>query len=161
GGILTPDGASSNFANLTQLLNAGYDAVKLVSPTTKVILHVNNVESGGVQWFFDQCVSSGVKWDIIGCSYYPFWTGFTSEQAKSQINTFYPRYSKPVIIMETGYNWATNRCDGFTGQLANNGPEQFPSTPLGQKEFLLNCFNSLKQVNHGHCIGDLYWDPIF
>jgi arabinogalactan endo-1,4-beta-galactosidase len=63
--------------------------------------------------------------------------------------------------METGYNWATNLCDGYTGQLANNGPEPFPSTPLGQKEFMLNCFNALKMVNQGQCIGDLYWDPIF
>jgi len=64
--------------------------------------------------------------------------------------------------METGYNWATNRCDGpWTGQLSNNGPEPFPSTPQGQKQFLLTCFNSLKLVDGGHCLGDLYWDPIF
>lgn len=63
--------------------------------------------------------------------------------------------------METGYNWNPTTCDSFGGQLANNGPEPYPSTPQGQKNFLLQCFNDLKLVNDGHCIGDLYWDPVF
>jgi arabinogalactan endo-1,4-beta-galactosidase len=63
--------------------------------------------------------------------------------------------------METGYNWNTNTCSGYPGQLANDGPEPFPSTALGQKEFMLNCFNALKLVNNGECLGDLYWDPVF
>jgi arabinogalactan endo-1,4-beta-galactosidase len=140
----------------------GYAGVKTISPASQVILHLNsNIGSSSVTGFFNQAVNYGVNWDIIGCSYYPFWSGFTAEQARDQINSWYSTYNKPVLIMETGYNWASNRCDGYTGQLANNGPEPFPSTPLGQKEFMLNCFNAIKMVNQGHCIGDLYWDPIF
>jgi arabinogalactan endo-1,4-beta-galactosidase len=26
---------------------------------------------------------------------------------------------------------------------------------------MLNCFNAIKLVNSGECLGDLYWDPIF
>jgi arabinogalactan endo-1,4-beta-galactosidase len=162
GGILTPDGSSSNWPQLAQLLKMGYAGVKAVSPSSQVILHLNsNIGSGSVTGFFNQAVNYGVNWDIIGCSYYPFWSGFTAEQARDLINSWYSTYNKPVLIMETGYNWASNRCDGYTGQLANNGPEPFPSTPQGQKQFLLNCFNALKMVDQGHCIGDLYWDPVF
>jgi arabinogalactan endo-1,4-beta-galactosidase len=155
------NGSSTNFNRLALLLNSGYAAVKMVSPSTQVVLHNAKVDAGDVQWFFNQCVANAVNWDVIGCSYYPFWTGLSAEQARDQINAWYPNYNKPVLIMETGYNWATNRCDGYTGQLANNGPEPFPSTPLGQKQFLLNCFNALKLVNGGKCLGDIYWDPIF
>jgi arabinogalactan endo-1,4-beta-galactosidase len=162
GGILTPDGSSSNWPQLAQLLKMGYAGVKAVSPSTQVILHLNsNISSNTVAGFFNQAVSHGVNWDIIGCSYYPFWSGFTAEQARDLINSWYSNFNKPVLIMETGYNWSTNKCDGYPGQLSNNGPEPFPSTPLGQKEFMLNCFNAIKMVNQGHCIGDLYWDPIF
>jgi arabinogalactan endo-1,4-beta-galactosidase len=161
GGILTPAGSSGNWPQLAQLLKMGYAGVKTISPSTQVILHLNNVSSSSVNWFLNQAVSYGVNWDITGCSYYPFWTGFTAEQARDQINSWYSTYNKPVLIMETGYNWASNRCDGYTGQLANNGPELFPSTPLGQKEFMLNCLNAIKMVNQGQCLGDLYWDPIF
>jgi arabinogalactan endo-1,4-beta-galactosidase len=161
GGILLPQGSSGNFPQLAKLLKAGYAGVKAVSPSSQVILHLGGVDAGTVQWFFNECVANGVQWDIIGCSYYPFWTRLSSEQARTNINQFYPVYNKPVLIMETGYNWSTNCCDGWPGQLSNNGPETFPSTPQGQKNFLLKCFNDLKLVADGHCIGDLYWDPIF
>ena len=161
GGILLPAGSSANFPQLAQLLNAGYAAVKAVSPATQVILHIGNVDAPTVEWFFDQCLSNNVSWDIIGCSYYPFWTHFTSEQARTNINQFFPLFNKPVLLMETGYNWSTNACDGYPGQLSNNGPEIYPSTPAGQKNFLLKCFNDLKLTAGGHCLGDLYWDPIF
>lgn len=161
GGFLLPYGSTANWPQLAQLLIAGYAGVKAVSPSSQVILHMATVDSGAVTWFLNQALGYGVNWDITGCSYYPFWTGYTAEQARDQINSWYSTYSKPVLIMETGYNWSTNKCDGYPGQLSNNGPEPFPSTPLGQKEFLLNCFNAIKMVNQGQCIGDLYWDPIF
>jgi arabinogalactan endo-1,4-beta-galactosidase len=163
GGILQPAGSSGNWPQFAQLLKMGYAGVKTVSPSTQVILHVNSdISSNTITWFFNNIVANGVTWDIIGCSYYPFWTQKTAEQARDTINSWYTNFNKPVLIMETGYNWATNRCDGpWAGQLSNNGPEPFPSTPLGQKEFLLNCFNALKMVDQGHCLGDLYWDPIF
>jgi arabinogalactan endo-1,4-beta-galactosidase len=160
-GLLLPFGSVTNWPQLSQILKMGYAGVKAVSPSTQVILHLNTVSSGSVTYFLNQAASYGVQWDITGCSYYPFWTGFTAEQARDQINSWYAAYNKPVLIMETGYNWSTNRCDGYPGQLANNGPEPFPSTSAGQKEFMLNCLNALKLVNNGECLGDLYWDPIF
>jgi arabinogalactan endo-1,4-beta-galactosidase len=163
GGILLPAGSSGNWPQFAQLLKMGYAGVKTVSPSTQVILHVNSdISSNTISWFFNSLIANDVSWDIIGCSFYPFWTQKTAEQARDMINSWYTNFDKPVLIMETGYNWATNRCDGpWPGQLSNNGPEPFPSTPLGQKEFLLNCFNALKLVDQGHCLGDLYWDPIF
>ncbi|HTQ50426.1 MAG TPA: glycosyl hydrolase 53 family protein [Candidatus Acidoferrales bacterium] len=160
-GILLPFGSTGNWSQLGQLLKMGYAGVKAISPSSQVILHMNTVSSGTVTYFLNQAVANGVPWDITGCSYYPYWTSLTSEQARDQIDSVYSAYSKPVLIMETGYNWSSNRCDGYTGQLANNGPEPFLNTPAGQKQFMQNCFNSLKLVNNGECIGDLYWDPIF
>jgi arabinogalactan endo-1,4-beta-galactosidase len=161
GGILLPFGSTTNWTQLAQLLKIGYAGVKAVSPSTRVILHMNTVSAGTVTYFLNQALADGVPWDVTGCSYYPFWTGLTAEQARDQIDTLYSDYKKPVIVMETGYNWNTNTCSGYPGQLANDGPEPFPSTALGQKEFMLNCFNALKLVNNGECLGDLYWDPVF
>jgi arabinogalactan endo-1,4-beta-galactosidase len=159
--FMMPYGSTSNFWQLGQLLGAGYAGVKSVSPSSQVILHLSTVDYGTVQWFLNGCISNGAALDIVGCSYYPFWTGLTTEQARTNINQIYSAFKKPVLVMETGYNWSTNCCDGWPGQLSNNGPEFFPSTPAGQKSFLLKCFNDLKLVSDGHCIGDLYWDPIF
>lgn len=161
GGLLLPFGSTTNWAQLAQLLKAGYAGVKAVSPGARVVLHMNTVDAGTVAYFLNQALADGVPWDVTGCSYYPFWTGLTAEEARDQIDTLYSTYDKPVLIMETGYNWSTNTCRGYPGQLANDGPEPFPSTPLGQKEFMINCFNAIKLVNSGACLGDLYWDPVF
>lgn len=160
-GLLLPFGSTTNWPQLAQLLKIGYAGVKAISPSTRVILHMNTVSAGTVTDFLDQALANNVPWDITGCSYYPFWTDLTAEQARDQIDTVYSDYKKPVLVMETGYNWNTNTCSGYPGQLANDGPEPFPSTPLGQKEFMLNCFNAIKLVNGGECLGDLYWDPVF
>lgn len=160
-GLVLPFGSTANWSQLAQILKTGYAAVKAVSPATQVILHISTPDSGTVSYFLNQVASYGAQWDITGCSYYPYWTGYTAEQARDQINADYLAYNKPVLIMETGYNWSTNLCDGYTGQLQNNGPEPFPSTPAGQKDFMLNCLNAIKMVDYGECLGDLYWDPIF
>jgi arabinogalactan endo-1,4-beta-galactosidase len=160
-GLMIPFGSTANWSQLAQLLKMGYAGVKAVSPGTQVILHMNTVASGTVTYFLNQAAANGVPWDITGCSYYPFWTSLTAEQARDQINADYLAYNKPVFIMETGYNWSTNLCDGYPGQLSNDGPEPFPSTPVGQKEFMMNCLNGVKMVDYGECLGDLYWDPVF
>jgi arabinogalactan endo-1,4-beta-galactosidase len=54
-GMLWPDGkASINMANFAQLINAGYDAVKSVFPSAKVVVHVSNGWDNSLfKWLFD------------------------------------------------------------------------------------------------------------
>ena len=161
GGILLPAGSSGNWPQLAQLLKLGYAGVKAVSPATQVIIHLNNVSSSSVLHFSIRPSVMASIGTSPGVPTIPFGPDIPPNRPGTRSIPGTRTYNKPVLIMETGYNWSTNKCDGYPGQLANNGPEPFPSTPLGQKEFLLNCFNALKMVNQGHCIGDLYWDPVF
>jgi arabinogalactan endo-1,4-beta-galactosidase len=75
-GMLWPDGRSSNWANLASLLTAGSQAVKAVSSSTQVMLHLaeggNNSQH---RWWFDQATSRGVPFDVIGVSHYVYWHG--------------------------------------------------------------------------------------
>jgi len=163
GGILFPFGSYSKFNQLCELLKEGYNAVKEVSPSTKVIIHLDDAgNSGKYDWFFGQCETFGLQYDIIGASYYPFWTRKKVEQIKDWANTESAKFGKDILIMETGYNWNPTLPNGFTGQLSNNGPYDniYPSSPEGQRDFLYECFNGLKTVNNGKVIGDIYWDPI-
>ena len=164
GGILFPDGSNgSNFTNLAQLSNQGYNAVKAVSPSTKVIIHLDDAgNSAKYDWYFPAFITAGGKFDIIGASYYPFWTNRTVAQIRDWANVEFPKYNKPFMIMETGFNWNPTLPDGSTGQLTNNGPygSIYPTSPEGQKNFLYECFNGLKAVNNGAVLGDLYWDPV-
>lgn len=163
GGILLPTGSSRNFKQFAGFLKEGYNAVKAASPSTQVILHLDDAgNESKYDWFFGQCQTYGVHYDLIGASYYPYWSGRTVSQVETWANHESAKFNKKIIIMETGYNWNPTLPDGSPGQLKNNGPYQavYPSTPAGQMDFLYDCFNGLKNVNKGNVIGDLYWDPI-
>jgi arabinogalactan endo-1,4-beta-galactosidase len=163
GGLLKPDGASGNFSQMAELLKQGFKAVKEVSPSTKVILHLDDAgNKDKYDWFFGGCITYGVTYDIIGASYYPFWTKKTVAQVIEWADYVSSKFQKDILIMETGYNWNPTLPDGKNGQLSNNGPYDpiYPSSPAGQRDFLYECFNGLKNVNNGRIIGALYWDPV-
>lgn len=163
GGILFPDGSTSNFTELAALFNEGYTAVKAVSASSQVIIHLDDAgNSGKYDNFFSSLISAGGKFDIIGASYYPFWTNKTVATIRDWVNTEYPKYNKPFMIMETGFNWSATLPNGSAGQLTNNGPYNtiYPASGENQKDFLYECFNGLKTVNNGVVLGDLYWDPV-
>ena len=74
GGFIYPEGSTKTWDSLAQLINKGYDAIKAVSPSSKVILHVdqgNNIPR--FRTWFDNARSHGAKYDVIGLSYYPYW----------------------------------------------------------------------------------------
>lgn len=99
-GILWPEGSVSQLDSLAQLLNAGTAAVKSVSPTTVMMLHV---ALGGQHdesvFFIDNMLARGVHFDVIGESYYPKWHG-TLDDLRDNLNDLVKRYNKDVIVVE-------------------------------------------------------------
>lgn len=163
GGFLYPDGDYNHFNQMAELFNRGYDAVKAISPGTKVIIHLDDAgNSDKYNWFFRSLTTAGGKFDIIGASYYPFWTNKTIEQVQDWAESTGAALGRQIFIMETGYNWNPTLPNGSGGQLGHNGPYQtiYPSSKEGQRDFLYDCFNGLKLARNGVIIGDLYWDPV-
>jgi len=163
GGFLFPDGNYNNFNKMAELFNQGYDAVKAVSPNTKVIIHLDDAgNSGKYDWFFGSLSAAGGKYDIIGASYYPFWTDKKVSQITDWADYQSTKLGKDIMIMETGYNWNPTLPAGWAGQLSDNGPYDnvYPSSPEGQKNFLYECFNGMKGAANGCVLGVVYWDPI-
>jgi len=166
GGMLFPYGKNTVDAwpNLARFYAAGYRAVKEVSPDTQVIIHLDDA---GDDWqyttYFDSCKQYGAPFDIIGISYYPYYTERTVNEIKDFCNRMIQLYDCPIMCMETGYNWSPTRPNGWGGQLVDNGCYDgiYESSPEGQRDFMIDLFNALKNVDGGMCIGDLYWDPIF
>lgn len=160
-GILYPYGSTVNFENLAKFLNAGYRAVKEVSTNTAVAVHLDMAgNTNKYVTFLDNCEKYNVNYDVIGSSYYPFWTKKTVEEIIPWFNDLGEKYQKPILILETGYNWNPTKPDGYPGQLADNGPESHQSSPQGQKEFLDELFNGIRTSEKNWIIGDLYWDPV-
>lgn len=141
-GMLWPEGkASTNMANFAALLNSGYDAVKSVFPSTKVIVHISNgFDNSLFRWMFDGLKANNAKWDVIGMSLYPTannW-GQLNTQCLANINDMISRYAKDVMICEVGMP---------------------VSDSLACKSFIQDLVAKSKSVPENKCLGIFYWEP--
>ena len=98
------------------------------------------------------------NFDIIGVSYYPFFSPEKSladigQIVQDLVNTF----SKEVMIFETGFKWTNSSADSYNNFIGNNGTTiNYPITAEGQKNFLLDLAETV-EINGGS--GVLYWEP--
>ncbi|MCX6281181.1 MAG: glycosyl hydrolase 53 family protein [Bacteroidetes bacterium] len=99
-GILWPEGHIGNPDQLAALLKAGMEGVEDVDPGLIVMMHLalGGQNSEAVFWL-DNMIARGVKFDIIGLSYYPRWHG-TLDDLKFNLNDLLKRYHKPLNIVE-------------------------------------------------------------
>lgn len=162
-GILFPYGYCSHFGNLARFLNAGAKAVRKVAPKARIVLHLDdacNKFKYGI--FLGNCKDYQVDYDVIGISYYPYWTGKTVDQLVEFCDFLVDEFDRDILIMETGYNFAPTLPDGAYGQLITCGPYEnsYGSSPEGQQKFMQELVAGMHRVKNDRCIGDLYWDPI-
>jgi arabinogalactan endo-1,4-beta-galactosidase len=143
GGMLWPEGSTSNWNQLAQLLNKGYDAIKAVDASIKVIVHLDQGDNNSrFRWFFDNAKSNNVKYDVIGLSYYPYWlnSDYTVSIAnlENNLKDMVSRYGKEVMVVEVGgdYTKVQNTYD-----------------------MLLAVIAAVKKVPDSKGLGVIYWEP--
>lgn len=149
-GMLWPEGKVSsngnNFTNMAAFITQGYNAVKAVSDTTKVIVHISNGHDSALfRWMFDGLANNGAVFDIIGMSLYPSFTpggaanwSFVNTQCLNNMNDMVVRYNKPVMLVEVG--------------MPQNDAE-------ASKMFLSDLIVKTKSVSAGKGLGVMYWEP--
>jgi len=143
GGMLWPEGSTDNWNQLGILLNKGYDAVKAVDPSIKVIVHLDEGDNNAkFRTFFDNATAQKVKYDVIGLSYYPLWVkkDYTETIANLEfnLNDMVTRYNKEVMVVEVG---------GEYDKVQNT------------KELLEATIKAVKKVPNNKGLGVLYWEP--
>ena len=141
-GMLWPNGqASDSMGNFAQLVNAGYNAVKAVDTSIKVIVHISNgFDNSLFEWIFDGLKSHGAHWDIIGMSLYPTaanWPTLNSE-CLANMNDMVSRYGKQVTIAEVGMTWTDS---------------------TACKSFITDLIGKVKSVSGSNGLGIFYWEP--
>jgi len=99
-GFLWPDGHISHPDQLARLLMAGVDGCEMVDPEIPVMMHIalGGQHDESVFWL-DNMIARGVRFDIIGISYYPRWHG-TLDDLAGNLNDLVKRYHKPVNVIE-------------------------------------------------------------
>jgi arabinogalactan endo-1,4-beta-galactosidase len=143
-GMLWPEGrASTSMSNYAQLVNAGYDAVKAVFASAKVIVHVSNGWDNSLfRWNIGGLISNGAKFDVIGMSLYPSYVaaGWASanQQCLTNMNDMVSLYNKEVMVVEVGMPW---------------------DSALDCKLFIADLIAKVKSVTNKKGLGVLYWEP--
>ncbi len=141
-GMLWEDGrASTHMANFAALVKQGYAAVKSVSATTKVIVHISNgYNNTTYRWMFDGLKANGAQWDIIGMSLYPSTSNWSSLDAQclANINDMVSRYSTPCMVVEVGMQ---------------------ESDVTNSKAFLTDIITKVNSVSGNNGLGVFYWEP--
>jgi arabinogalactan endo-1,4-beta-galactosidase len=141
-GMLWQDGrASVSMANFAALVSSGYNAVKSVSPSTQVIVHISNgYDNSLFEYIFDGLKANGAKWDIIGMSLYPTITNYTTLDAQclSNMDDMVSRYGTPVMIVEVGIE---------------------EDQPTIAQAFLTDIIQKTRSVNNKQGLGVFYWEP--
>jgi len=143
GGMLWPDGSTKNWPQLAQLLNEGYDATKAVDKSMKVIVHIDQGNNNQrFRTFFDNAEAYGVKYDIIGLSYYPYWLKsdytVTINDLKSNLLDMVARYNKNVMVVEVGGDYT---------KVENT------------YNMLVEVINAVHAVPGHRGLGVIYWEP--
>jgi arabinogalactan endo-1,4-beta-galactosidase len=145
GGMIYPEGSTSNWTQLAQLINKGYDAIKAVSPDSKVILHLDqgNNRKRFITWF-DSAKVHNARYDVIGFSYYPWWlTGkpdytLSINDLGNNLKEMAARYGKEVMVVEVG---------GEDAKAQNT------------YDLLRAVIKKVMEVPGGKGLGVLYWEP--
>lgn len=142
-GILWPEGKYTNFNQLAQLLNKGYEATKNIDSSIKVIVHIDQGnDNARFRWFFDNARNNGVKYDVIGLSYYPYWLNsdytITIDNLKNNMIDMVSRYGKEVMIVEVG---------GDFTKVQNT------------YDMLMAVINVVRNIPNNKGLGVIYWEP--
>ncbi|WP_409422238.1 arabinogalactan endo-1,4-beta-galactosidase [Pseudaeromonas sp. ZJS20] len=160
-GMLWPLGRVPQWDNLARFIQAGARAVKAVSPSSRVVLHLDaGADNARCRRWFDAMVARGVPFDVIGLSFYPVWHGALAE-LQQNMDDLSRRYDKPVMVVETAYPWTRDNGDSQKNIYTSTGPETFPMTPAGQQAFLRALWQTVKRVPEGRGAGVIYWEPDF
>jgi arabinogalactan endo-1,4-beta-galactosidase len=125
------------------------------SLSVKKALHFTDSTAAWLAGLFNS--NNVVNFDMIGLSFYPVWSNFTSlQQFGNLVTQLHTTYNKEIMVFETGVPWTTASGDNYNNIINSYGNLSYPITPIGQKNFFSDL--SLMVYNSGGT-GVLYWEP--
>jgi arabinogalactan endo-1,4-beta-galactosidase len=143
--------------NFAGLVKAGIRGVKdglEAGEKIKILIHFDDgSKQNRNKWFFDNLFSRGIDCDIICVSYYPMYHG-SMDELSSNLAFLANSYNKDIFVVETGYPWAVH-----PNWPLDPEKYQYPGTPDGQKAFLDDMMQIVKDVPGNHGKGLFYWAP--
>ena len=146
--------------NVITLLKAGSEAVREVSAVydkqIDIVVHYTRItDKGDVLNLVSQLVDSGLDFDMIGMSYYPFWDG-TLKNMKRVLELIQEKYEKKVFLAETSYAYTLEDGDGSGNSFGSSDVvEGYPASVEGQATMIRDICEAVNEVGG---LGIFYWE---
>ncbi|MEM4953226.1 MAG: glycosyl hydrolase 53 family protein [Desulfurococcaceae archaeon] len=158
-GFLWPEGRAENWTQFTDLLKSAIKAVRDVDPEIKIVIHLAGVKSDFYKNFLSRLIDSGVNFDIVGISYYPYWHG-SMDEFRKLVKTLAENFDKGIIVAETAYAWTLQDADGHPNLFGSRDQEVkggYLATVQGQASFIRDLIEAFYLEGGGKALGIFYW----
>lgn len=169
-GILTDRDKGGNWAevwkdvNKSQTINsylsAGSRAVREVSPKTLIALQLESPELPKYKAIMDTWERDGVDYDVLGSSYYPFWS--TSWKANTpaslkKVQDYAASRGKLFVVTETAWTNSLEDADGTPNSIGkSDDTSAYEVGPQGQVNMLTDLYKTVLSQDNG--LGAFYWE---
>ena len=151
----------NSFDTIAKLLRAGIKASKDIYPDIYTMVHLAN---GGnfdeFDSFFTELEERRVHYDMIGASYYSYWSG-SLENLSKNLNNVSEKFNKPVVVVETSYGYTEAEND-FASNTYNSSFEDvggYLTSLQGQATSLRDVIQTVASVPNNLGLGVFYWEP--
>jgi arabinogalactan endo-1,4-beta-galactosidase len=154
----------ADWTSLTTLLKAAIAGARSGNPAGNPLLVQLHIDRGGdnaaASDFVSHMIAAGVRFDVIGLSYYPWYHGPMSAM-KANLTALIDRFHKYVMISEDQF--PQNAQDGYGDDNAAdaNYPDTLPGylvTPAGQASYQRDLVSLVASLPDGRGLGVFYWD---
>ncbi len=160
GGFDTP-GQWDHLAALLEDAARGIADALSPADTVRIMVHIDRGGDGaGAVRFLDRLARRGVRFDVIGLSYYPWWHG-TLGDLGAALDTLAARYDRDIVVVEAAYPWTldwkdgTHNSVGLAGQLLDG----YPATVAGQQAFYSDLLGLVAGARSNRGAGVFLWEP--
>ena len=170
-GIITDRDKGENYSSvwgnkekstlINSYLKAGSKAVREVAPEALITLHLETPNVTKYNTIMSTWERDGVDYDVLGSSYYPFWT-WTSKStmlnALKGIQSLAASKGKLFAVLETAWVNSLEDADGTPnciGQADNTSAYEIG--PQGQVDSLTDMYQIVMSQENG--LGAFYWEP--
>lgn len=142
----------ANWSRFTSLLKNAGKACREVCPNAKIIIHTERVaNTTALESIYTRINNGGVDYDVIGLSYYPYFHGYLT-QLENALNRLVSRYTKEIMIVETGYYHAYQPTN-----ITYDYSATYPISNAGQDAFTQALVETLKKYKQ--VTGLVWWWP--
>ena len=166
-------GNQSDGTLISKYLNAGSKAVRDTLPNAQIAMHIETPNIEKYRNIMNVLKKNNVDYDLLGTSYYPFWSTHNGNGWYDNIDLGYgantPKmleaieklakneFGKRVVVLETGWINNVNDSDGTGNSIgANSEIQAYSHDPQGQVDAMSDMYKALVA---GNGLGGFWWEP--